>query len=207
MIPATEALERLQDGNRRFIAGNPAGSDGIRSSRRTELVSGQNPFAVILGCSDSRVPAELIFDVGLGDLFVIRVAGNIAAPSHIGSVEYAVERLGARLVVVVGHTMCGAVTAVVDGYGRSDTGKSPNFQVIADFIQPTVDALVTANPELVDDALLNRAVRANIVASVECLRKESAILDQHLLDRDLIIAGAEYCLETGIVEFFDGIPV
>ena len=103
--------------------------------------------------------------------------------------------------------MCGAVTAVVDGYGRSDTGKSPNFQVIADCIQPSVDALVAANPERTDDALLTRAVRANIAASAGCLRQEPVILDQRLLDKELIIAGAEYCLETGIVEFFDGMPV
>jgi carbonic anhydrase len=134
---ASEALERLREGNRRFVS-DLAKADGLSSrSRRAELVTGQRPFAIILGCSDSRVPAEIVFDQGLGDLFVIRVAGNIVAPSQIGSVEFAAERFGTRLVVVLGHSQCGAVLATLEELQRPRESQSRNLRSIVDRIRPS----------------------------------------------------------------------
>src|SRR5271157_2642032 len=114
MISAREALDRLKEGNRRFASDLRSRDLPTGQTRRRELAAGQEPFAIILGCSDSRVPAEIVFDQGLGDLFVIRVAGNIVAPSQIGSVEFAAERFGTRLVVVLGHSSCGAIEAAIE---------------------------------------------------------------------------------------------
>lgn len=201
MIPAMEALERLREGNRHFVA-------DIRrqkkiAPRRAEVVSGQEPFAIILGCSDSRVPAELIFDQGLGDLFVIRVAGNIVAPSQIGSVEFAAERFHTRLVVVMGHSSCGAITATLEELARPNELQSRNLRAIVDRIRPAVAPLLRT--KLKDDyaALHDEAVRANVRVATDHLRHGSEILEQ-LIDRDeLLIVGAEYSLETGLVDFFD----
>src|SRR6202165_6320671 len=136
-IPAREALERLREGNLRFAA-NVRGSDAFVShTRRVELAAGQQPFAIILGCSDSRVPAEIIFDQGLGDLFVIRVAGNIVAPSQVGSVEFAAERFDTPLVVVLGHSRCGAVLATLEELTRPRENQSRNLRSIVDRIRPS----------------------------------------------------------------------
>ena len=144
-IAAIEALRRLREGNRRFVAGTPS-LDGVSSpTRRAELVAGQEPFAIILGCSDSRVPAEIVFDQGLGDLFVIRVAGNIVAPSQIGSVEFAAERFGTRLVVVLGHSQCGAVTATLEELAARRRNESRNLRSIVDRVRPSVEGLLTAS--------------------------------------------------------------
>jgi len=203
IVPAREALQRLQDGNLRF-ASNVRGSDAFVShTRRVELTAGQQPFAIILGCSDSRVPAEIVFDQGLGDLFVIRVAGNIVAPSQVGSVEFAAARYGTRLVVVLGHSQCGAILATIEEL-RMPTEKQPgNLHAIVDRIRPSLEGLLTA--ELTDDSdeLVSRAVRANINASVDHLRHGSPVLEQLIADEGLLIVGAEYSLDTGVVEFID----
>ena len=203
-VRAADALERLRDGNRRFASG-ALSVDGLSSlARREQLVAGQEPFAIILGCSDSRVPAEIVFDQGLGDLFVIRVAGNSVAPSQIGSVEFAAERFGTRLVVVLGHTQCGAVTATVEELRRPNHGQSRNMRSIVDRIRPSVEGLMAAG--LTADTLLHEAVRANVRVSANQLRHGSETLER-LIDRDgLLVVGAEYSLDTGIVDVFDGVP-
>lgn len=200
MIPAQEALERLREGNRRF-ASNVRSVDAFAThARRTELAAGQEPFAIVLGCSDSRVPAEIIFDQGLGDLFVIRIAGNVVAPSGVGSVEFAAERFGTRLVVVLGHTQCGAILATLDELRRPGERQSRNLRSIVNRIRPSVEGLFATELRNDWNALVKRAVRANIRASVNQLRHGSEVLEQ--LTRDgLLIVGAEYSLETGIVEF------
>jgi carbonic anhydrase len=204
MISADEALQRLKDGNRRFASN--LGIDAFLSQkRRAELVTHQAPFAIVLGCSDSRVPAEIVFDQGLGDLFVIRVAGNIVAPSQVGSVEFAAEAFGTRLVVVLGHSQCGAISATLDDLRRPATGQSRNLRSIVDRIRPAVETLFATELRENRDELMKQAVRANIRASVNQLRHGSPVLE-HLTGNGLLIVGAEYSLETGVVEFFDGLP-
>lgn len=206
MISAVEALRRLQQGNRRFVSDVRGAGKGTSRKRRGELVAGQEPVAIILGCSDSRVPAEIVFDQGLGDLFVIRVAGNVVAPSQIGSVEFAAERFGTRLVVVLGHSSCGAVLATLEQLERSTENRSPNLRSIVDFIRPSVEELLETAPHQEPEALLEQAVRANIRASADHLRHGSEILERLIRNDGLLIVGAEYSLETGMVDFFDGLP-
>jgi len=205
MISARKALEQLRAGNRRFVAERQR--DGrTGATRREEVTERQEPFAIILGCSDSRVPAEIVFDQGLGDLFVIRVAGNIVAPSQIGSVEFAAEQFKTRLVVVLGHTGCGAINATIEQLKRPVEMQSRNLRAIVDRVRPSVEPLLAT--ALRDDplALVGNAVRANVRASVTNLRHGSEILEQ-LIERDgLLVVGAEYSLETGVVEFFEGLP-
>ena len=206
MISAREALERLREGNRRFTA-NASGADAyLSASRRAELVQSQEPHAIILGCSDSRVPAEIVFDQGLGDLFVIRVAGNIVAPSQVGSVEFAAARYCTRLVVVLGHSQCGAILATIEELGRPGTGQSRNMRAIVDRVRPSVEGLLEGDLRLDHDTLVRKAVRANIRTSANHLRHGSAVLEQLIQDEGLLVVGAEYSLETGVVEFFDGVP-
>ncbi len=204
MISAREALRRLQDGNLRFVA--EVGNDGSLASRsrRISLVARQEPFAIILGCSDSRVPAELVFDQGLGDLFVIRVAGNIVAPSQIGSVEFAAERFGVRLVVVLGHTQCGAITATIEQLLKPAETQSRNLQSIVDRVRPSIEGLL--HTELRDDpqALALHGMRANIGVSVSHLRHGSVLLEKLIREDGLRIVGAEYSVQTGEVMFLDG---
>jgi carbonic anhydrase len=202
-VRPAEALARLRDGNRRFVANVRDGGAVNHLERRLELTAGQAPFAIILGCSDSRVPAELVFDQGLGDLFVIRVAGNIVAPSQVGSVEFAAERFGTRLVVVLGHSRCGAILATIEELGRHTEGQSRNLRSIVDRVRPSVEPLLATNLAADPDALVREAVRANIRASANHLRHGSELLEQ-LVQRDgLLIVGAEYSLESGAVEFFE----
>jgi carbonic anhydrase len=204
MIPATEALKLLRDGNRRFVANQTIAGTISSEARRAALVNGQEPFAIVLGCSDSRVPAELVFDQGFGDLFVIRVAGNIVAPSQVGSVEFAAARFGTRLVVVMGHSECGAITATVEELlGRSTTA-SKNLRSIVDRVKPAVEALLAGGQHDDPEALVRDAVRANVRAAVDQLRHGSELLEGLIRDEGLIVVGAEYSLETGVVTFFDG---
>jgi carbonic anhydrase len=205
MIPATEALTRLREGNRRFVEARGRHIRD-REERRTDLLEGQEPIAIILGCSDSRVPAEIVFDQDLGDLFVIRVAGNIVAPSQVGSVEFAAARLGTRLVVVMGHSQCGAVAATLEQLRRPMETRSPNLRSIVDRIRPAVEGLLETDAGKDPETLMAEAVRANILASVEHLRRGSEILEGLVRSDGLSIVGAEYSLETGVVEFFDGPP-
>src|SRR6266850_809805 len=204
MITGIEALSRLREGNRRFVANRSATNPLAHQARRSELVAGQEPFAIILGCSDSRVPAELVFDQGFGDLFVIRVAGNIVAPSQIGSVEFAAARFGTRLVVVLGHSQCGAVLATLEELRQPSANRSRNLASIVDRVRPSVEGLLRTELAKDTDALLRHAVRANVGVSVSHLRHGSEILEQLSENDGLVVVGAEYSLDTGVVEFFDG---
>ncbi len=206
MIPAREALERLRAGNRRFVS-EAGGDDSLTNqTRRRQLAAAQETFAIILGCSDSRVPAEIVFDQGLGDLFVIRVAGNIVAPSQVGSVEFAADRFGTRLVVVLGHSQCGAIQATLEQLQRPSDNQSRNMHSIVYRIKPSVESLLATEFRHDPAALIQHAVRANIRASVSHLRHGSEILEQMVQTQGLLVVGAEYSLETGIVDFFDGVP-
>lgn len=206
MISAQEALERLQDGNRRFVANVRNNDPLLNHARRVELTTGQEPFAIILGCSDSRVPAEIVFDQGLGDLFVIRVAGNIVAPSQVGSVEFAAERFGTRLVVVLGHSQCGAIISTLEELQRPSNTQSPNLRSIVERIRPAVEQLLHTELKHDHESLVSHAVRANIRASANHLRHGSEILEK-LIEKDgLMVVGAEYCLSSGTVDFFEAIP-
>jgi carbonic anhydrase len=203
MISAQEALDRLREGNRRFVA-NVRSLDALTShARRNALAAGQAPFAIILGCSDSRVPAEIVFDQGLGDLFVIRVAGNIVAPSQVGSVEFAAAQFGTRLVIVLGHTQCGAITATLNELQQPTENQSRNLRSIVDRIRPAVEPLLATELRHDPEALAQHAVRANILASASHLRHGSEILEQLIQTDGLLVVGAEYSLETGVVDFFD----
>ena len=206
MISPQAALERLREGNQRFASGVRSIDTLLSQVQRSELVGGQEPFAVILGCSDSRVPVEIIFDQGLGDLFVIRVAGNIVAPSHIGSVEFAAEAFGTRLVVVLGHSNCGAVTATVDELQRPGENRSPNLSDIVNRVRPSVEGLLKTDLRDKREALIHEAVRANVRASADHLRHGSKVLEDLIRNDGLLVVGAEYSLETGLVDFFDGMP-
>jgi carbonic anhydrase len=206
MTSAEEGLERLRQGNLRF-ASNVRGVDAfVTHTRRAELMAGQQPFAIVLGCSDSRVPAEIVFDRGLGDLFVIRVAGNIVAPSQVGSVEFAAARYGTRLVVVLGHSQCGAVLATLEELRRPTENQSRNLHAIVDRVRPSVEALLATDLRHDSEALVRQAVRANIRASADHLRHGSQVLE-HLIEHEgLLVVGGEYSLESGVVDFFDGVP-
>ncbi len=197
-VSAREGLERLRKGNARFVTNRSS------SSRPAELPQGQEPFAIILGCSDSRVPAEIIFDQGLGDLFVIRVAGNIVAPSQVASVEFAAELFGTRLVVVVGHSECGAVMATIAELQGSSPRKA-NLASIIDRVRPSVAPLMGTELKKDRAALMRAAVRANIVASAAHLRHGSSIIEGLIAKEGLLVVGAEYSLDSGKVDFFDGI--
>jgi carbonic anhydrase len=203
MMSGPDALRALREGNRRFV--NEL-KQGTARPRRYELPEQQDPLAIILGCSDARVPAEIVFDQGLGDLFVIRIAGNIVAPSGIGSVEFAAEAFGTRLVVVLGHSRCGAVHATVQQLTRSSREQSRNLRSIVDRIRPVVEGLLEQHGPQDQETLERRAVRANIRMSANQLRHGSELLEQ-LIQRDgLLVVGAEYSLETGEVDFFEGLP-
>jgi carbonic anhydrase len=203
VISASDALERLREGNRRFVAGEHTIDELASGIRRMAVVSGQRPIATILGCSDSRVPVEVVFDQGFGDLFVIRVAGNIVAPSQVGSVEFAAERLGTRLVVVLGHTRCGAVTATLEDLQRPASNQSWNMNSIVSRIRPSVESLLETELRHDHELLIDKAVRANVRASVNQLRHGSDVLELLIRRDGLRVVGAEYSLETGIVDFFD----
>jgi carbonic anhydrase len=206
MISGRKALDRLCEGNVRFTA-SVRGADALLSqARRAELTKDQEPFAIILGCSDARVPAEIVFDQGLGDLFVIRVAGNIVAPSQVGSVEFAAARFGTRLVVVLGHSECGAILATLEELRRPTENQSRNLRAIVDRVRPSVEALLETGFTGDPAALVKQAVRANIRASANHLRHGSEVLEQLIQDEGLLVVGAEYSLETGTVDFFDGVP-
>ena len=203
MLPADEALKQLKEGNQRFVAGESKMLDFATQVRRLELVSGQSPSAIILGCSDARVPTEIVLDQGLGDLFVIRVAGNVVCPSQIGSIEFAAKEFGTRLVVVLGHSRCGAVAATLAALQQGGGDCTENVQSIVDRIVPTVKPLLNQS-ELTDpDNLLREAVRANVRASVQQLRKASPVLEDLQENEGLKIVGAKYSLRRGVVDFFE----
>jgi carbonic anhydrase len=206
MISAREGLALLRDGNSRFVA-DVRSLDSVSSrARRIQLAIRQEPFAAVIGCSDSRVPVEIVFDQGLGDLFVIRVAGNIVAPSQVGSVEFAAEHFGTRLVVVLGHSDCGAVVATLDQLRRPKENQSRNLRSIVDLVRPSVEGLLVNGHSQDMPELVHQAVRANIRASANHLRHGSEIIEHLIRNDDLLVVGAEYSLKTGVVDFFDGVP-
>jgi len=197
-VPPEAALRRLIDGNRRFREGK--GVHAVREWNAETAQVSQQPFAILLGCSDSRTPVEILFDQGFGDLFVVRIAGNIVAPSVVGSIEFAASQFGSRLVVVMGHTRCGAVTATVQAIATGNGSESKNIRAITDRISPHIEDLVRAGEPA---KVVNAAVRANVRASVDHLRHGSRIIEELLLTGQLAVVGAEYELETGKVHFFD----
>jgi len=204
MTDPLEALDRLRAGNARFVANEL--SLKIDGFERSKLASGQQPFAVILGCSDSRVPVEVVFDQGLGELFVIRVAGNIVAPSQIGSIEFAAQSFGTQLVVVMGHTGCGAIEATIDELQRPAEKQSRNIAAIVERIRPSVVDLIESGEGSTREELMRNAVRANVRYSANALRHGSEIIEGLISSGELLIVGAKYSLQTGEVEFFDGTP-
>lgn len=202
MTPAEQALSRLKQGNLNFLSGDNQHLESDALSR-SQLLTEQKPFAIVLGCSDSRVPAEIVLGQSIGDLFVIRVAGNVVAPSQIGSIEFAAEKFETRLVVVMGHSNCGAVEATLDQLAKPEEGRSPNLHSIVKRITPAVESLVNGQGDSSKEELMKKAVRSNIHASVVQLRHGSEILEELIQKDGLRIIGAEYCLESGMVEFFD----
>ena len=216
IVTAAAALERLRSGNRRFVDDMRHEASGT-PERRSALAAGQEPFATILGCSDSRVPAEIVFDQGLGDLFVIRVAGNIVAPSQVASIEFAAARFGTRLVVVLGHSQCGAILAALEELERPQEMRSELFRAIVDRVRPAVEEVLAhaagkdaaAKPagRAGSDAggIVREAVRANVRRSVDLLKHGSALVERMVASEGLLVVGAEYSLDTGVVEFFDGV--
>ena len=203
---AVEAMQKLRQGNARFI-NNVRGAEPILSQvRRADFVHRQNPFAVILGCSDARVPAEIVFDQGLGDLFVIRVAGNVVAPSQVGSVEFAVESFDIHLVVVLGHTQCGGVGATLDVLQDRAKPGSRGVMSIVDRIRPAIEPLLQTELASHPDALMRAAIRANVRASANQLRHGSEIIERMAAERGLSVVGGVYDLASGEVDFFDGVP-
>jgi carbonic anhydrase len=201
-----DALERLAEGNRRFR--ESSGSTWVRGWSEQLATQAQRPFAIVLGCSDSRTPVEILFDQGFGDLFVVRIAGNIVAPSVVGSIEFAASQFGSRLVVVMGHTRCGAIGATVRAL---ETGRpeSKNMGAITDRIAPHIaDLLRVGDPTRPAESehVLRDAMRANVRASADHLRHGSRILEELVIAGRVAIVGAEYELETGTVNFFDGVP-
>ena len=206
MMSAREALERLREGNARFVSAQ-RNQDALTSEkRRRKVAAGQEPFAIVLGCSDSRVPAEIVFDQGLGDLFVIRVAGNIVAPSQVGSVEFAASQFGTRLVVVLGHSRCGAILATLEELRRPGAHPSRNIFSIVDRVRPAVETVLASGAARDDDALVRDAVRANVRMAANQLRHGSPLLERLIHADGLLVVGAEYSLDTGEVDFFDGVP-
>jgi carbonic anhydrase len=206
VLTAREALTRLREGNERFTADVRSVTSIASYMRRGELADGQAPVAIILGCADSRVPAEIIFDQGLGDLFVIRVAGNIVAPSQVGSVEFAASRYGTRLVVVLGHSQCGAVAATIEDIRSGAPNPSSNLRSIVDRIRPSVEGLFATELAKDESALTAQAVRANVRASTNHLRHGSPLLEKLIQEEGFLVVGAEYALDSGKVAFFDGVP-
>lgn len=203
MLSAEDALRRLKDGNRRFVEGLQNADQNVNQKRRVEISEEQSPIAIILGCSDSRVPAEYVFDQGLGDLFVIRVAGNVVASSQIGSVEFAAAKFGTRLVVVLGHSQCGAILATLEQVQQPTESQSQHLHAIVDRIRPSVEQLLQAEQDFDTEQLIERAVTANVIRSKHELEHGSEIIEKRIRDDGLIIVGAEYSLDTGAVEFLD----
>jgi carbonic anhydrase len=204
-LTAVDALSRLREGNARF-ASNVRSVDSLLSQlRRADLAARQHPFAIILGCSDSRAPAEIVFDQGLGDLFVIRVAGNVVAPSQVGSVEFAAERFRTRLVVVMGHTGCGAIDAAIEA-SQAHLAWSKNMLSIVDRVRPSVESLLGTEAARDRKTLARAAVRGNVRASADHLRHGSPVLEELILKDGLLVVGAVYDIESGAVDFFDGVP-
>jgi len=205
-INALEALKDLKEGNTRFVHDVNGNDIETNAAQRNALVEKQEPKAIILGCADARVPAEIVFDQNLGDLFVVRVAGNIVRPTQIGSIEYAVSHLGTRLIVVLGHSNCGAVAATVDSVVSSSPAPSPGLDSLISEITPAVKIIMDNNEGIETSDLIAKSVRENVSHSVKNLESKSEILKEFIQNESLLVVGAEYALETGAVDFFDNMP-
>lgn len=203
MISAQQALIQHAEGNQRYLAGTPKAAEDTRSPHRSSLALGQQPWAIVLGCSDSRVPPEIVLDQGPGDLFVIRVAGNVVTPTQLGSIEFAAENFGSPLIVVLGHTGCGAVNAVLDLLENSTEIPSMNLRSIADEIKPALEPLHDSDLRNDRDTLARASVRENVNHSVKRMQDHSETLSRLARTAGLKIVGAEYSLATGIVDFLD----
>ena len=201
MIAAREALQRLRSGNARFVAGEVAGRESGLPTRREQLTDRQVPFAIVVGCSDSRVPVEVVFDQGLGDLFVIRVAGNIVSSTQLGSIEFAAVELGARLVLVLGHTRCGAVAAALRAVQDDEEPGSDNLRRIVDMIRPAVNRAMADAGNGCRDELVDAIGREHVRHSVGAIRSGSGIIRRLIEEDGLEVVGAEYSIATGVVEF------
>ena len=203
MIAPEDALQRLQEGNARFVSGDIAsGSQHYRVSRE-QIVAAQEPFAIVVGCSDSRVPVEIVFDQGLGDLFVIRIAGNVVSKTQLGSIEFAALEYGTRLVVVLGHTGCGAMAAAAATVqGGKDPG-SDNLRLLVEQVRPAVMRAVDVDGDVASAAFADRVGRENVRHSVEVIQTGSGVIRRLVEDDGLLVVGAEYSLATGSVAFFD----
>ncbi|MCH2061845.1 MAG: hypothetical protein MK183_14575 [Verrucomicrobiales bacterium] len=199
MISAQDALQKLREGNARFTSG-----PGQQAERPAfKAIENQEPAAIILACSDSRVPPEVVFDQGIGDLFIVRVAGNIVTPAQTGSIEFAAEKFGSRLVVVLGHTMCGAIRATLDDLANPAPSRTENLHSIVDAISPCLSPLIARSPQLSEDKMLREAMRENVHHSVRQLQLQSSILRKQVSEKGLEIIGAEYCVSTGSVNFLE----
>ncbi|NNC99028.1 MAG: carbonic anhydrase [Gammaproteobacteria bacterium] len=201
-IDPDQALEKLIAGNLRYASATAQDGDSDMRPTHHQVRLEQRPFAVVLGCSDSRVPAEMVFDQGFGDLFVIRVAGNVVAPSQIGSVEFACQQFGTQLVVVLGHSHCGAIAVTVDSLIGDPDQMSPNVAAIVDRVTPAVFPVIRGHEQEDRAELLHRAMRANVEKSVALLQMRSRIIRGLVRQGSLKVVGAEYSIETGQVEFY-----
>ncbi|MFP4648303.1 MAG: carbonic anhydrase [Halorhodospira sp.] len=204
MMEPTAALERLLEGNQRFVAGTAGNLERRGKERRSELLRGQAPLAAVLACADSRVPPELIFDQGLGDLFVVRTAGNIAAPAEVGSLEFAVEQLGVPLVMVLGHTSCGAIETTLQALRAPEPPPTEGLRAIVEGIRPAVAPLL--EQDLSEQERSAKAVRENVCRSVRLLSEGSPVLARLADEQALLVVAAEYDLASGRVELFGGVP-
>jgi len=201
VLSPAAAQARLADGNLRFLAHR---SNAKLHEFRPELADEpQRPFAIVLGCSDSRTPVEILFDQGFGELFVVRVAGNVVAPSVVGSIEFAASQFGTQLVVVLGHTRCGAIDAAVRAVQQGEAHESRNIRSITDRISPHVQDLVELAAGRPLEELTRAAMHAHVRASADQLRHGSRLLEELVLDGRLEIVAAEYELETGRVKFLE----
>ena len=200
-ISADEALRLLKEGNGRYAEGKLQHPHQDRARRALTAAQGQHPLAAILTCSDSRAPAEIIFDQGIGDIFVIRVAGNVAATDEIGSIEYAVDQRGAPLVLVLGHTQCGVVGAVLD-----DAKQPPNIASLVAPIKPAVDQAREANPEAAKDVLLKAAITGNVWQAMDDMLRQSPIIREKVKDNQVQVVGALYDLDSGQVQWLGPHP-
>ncbi len=196
-----EAVGKLKEGNERYAAGQPQHPRQTRERRALTAGQGEHPFATVLSCSDSRVPVELIFDQGIGDLFVVRVAGNVAATDEIGSIEYGVDHLATPVVVVLGHSQCGAVTAVVE-----NAKLPPNIAKLVAPIKPAAAKAKAANPEAAKEALIAAAIKDNVRQAMEDLFQKSSFIRAQVQAKKTRVIGAFYDLDTGQVEWLGPHP-
>jgi carbonic anhydrase len=197
-----EAVTKLKEGNARFVSGAAQHPNQDQNRRTATATEGQHPFATVLSCSDSRAPVEVLFDSGIGDIFVIRVAGNVADTDEIGSIEYAVDHLGTPVLVVLGHTQCGAVTAVV----KNAEVHGKIVPLVAK-IRPAVAKTKALYPQSSGDDFLNEAIRGNVWQAIEDLLRASPVTVERVRSGQLKVIGAIYHLDSGSVHWLGPHPL